>query len=145
MDLSRIKVFKADFPEQAFPSYRSLSQAECEDILKRLYGKLSLQVTQDSVTLDTIIRDRSTQFADDIDENSISVSSMFRGMEIAVPSAVILKWNSWVELTEFSFSDFEKYFGYLFLPGADDLDVFDSTMSWVVSFTHSRAVYFVKF
>lgn len=49
----------------------------------------------------------------------------------------LVNWYRLDEIDEMNMSDFSRYFDDLWYPAADHIDVFDHTISWIVSIDYS--------
>jgi hypothetical protein len=46
---------------------------------------------------------------------------------------VFINWYRYDRIEEIGFFDLDKYFGDIWHPGPDEMDVLDSSLSWIIS------------
>lgn len=63
---------------------------------------------------------------------------------IAPLPELFLNWARFEEVDAFQTADVARYFDDLWYPVADDLDLFDASLSWVVSIRHDGVVSFIR-
>ena len=59
-------------------------------------------------------------------------------------ATVYINWRHFESLDEMAFVALAKYFDDIWYAGADDIDIFDDTLSWVLSVRHDGEVRALK-
>ena len=124
------------------PIVRSIEGSESEAVLCALFR--SWHVT----TLEEFFKKEEQEFVlvdnvnaedDDFDWNKV-----FNRIGIPVPNEVFINFERFNSIDVFLFKDFCKYFGDIWYPAADDIEVFDASFNWIVSVKHYGAVRYAK-
>jgi hypothetical protein len=59
---------------------------------------------------------------------------------ITPQKTVYVNWYRYDEIDEMHFAELAKYFDDIWYPSSDDIDLFDSTFSWLVEIPHYGVV-----
>ena len=128
-----------------FPDYRCLSGTECADLFSRLATRLGLPTTIQGLDLlielsklGVVLPGVSAESDDFVLSRTISDSGI-----VSEPS-VFLNWYRFDNVDQLQLTDLTKYFDDIWYPAADDIDVFDTTLSWVISIRHDGMVFLVR-
>lgn len=71
-------------------------------------------------------------------------NKVFNRIGIPVPNEVFINFERFNSIDVFLFKDFCNYFGDIWYPAADDIEVFDASFNWIVSVKHYGAVHYAK-
>jgi hypothetical protein len=66
----------------------------------------------------------------------IDLLHIFNENEISYSEKIYLNWYRFDRIDEMYVMDVAQYFSDLWYPGADDIDVFDFDLNWIISVTH---------
>lgn len=124
-----------------FPWFRSLAHEETLRLRERLAHALNLPSTTSPLMLATTACNtiaqapRSTTHA-----AGFSLKDTLTSMGITPLPLVYLNWYRFDRIDEMRFDDVNRYFDDLWYPHSDDLDIFDDTLSWLLSIHHTGAL-----
>ena len=145
MENFKIDHFKKDNLGGEFPWHRSLAIYDMDHIRSRLAN--TLQVNSES-NLDLINALYAISLAVDksnAEQDGFSLLELFNNVDISPLEKVYINWYRFDNIDEMRFVDLCEYFEAIWYPGADDIDIFDSTLSWILSVTHNGVVRVAKF
>ena len=108
------------------PIVRSMQGGECEAFFE--------MEEREAVLLDGMNAEN-----DDFNWNRV-----FDSIGIAVPHEVYINFGRFESIDVFLFEDFCNYFDDIWYPVVDDMEVFDATLTWLVSVRHYGAVFYKK-
>jgi len=57
---------------------------------------------------------------------------------------IYINWYQFDDIDLINTSDLNKYFDDIWFPSADDIDLFDESLNWIVSIRHDGNVCFLK-
>jgi len=145
MEKRNIEGFENAFPGKIFPEFRSLGDAEMQSIRATIKRSLSLPETFDKLQLVHAIAER-TKFCEGYDANDecFSLEKFLKEAGISVEAKVFINFRQFDEVDELYFDDVERFFQYMWYPASDDIDIFDNTLSWIVSISHDGEVFLVR-
>ena len=136
--------FTKDNEGVAFPDFETFSSQECRDIRYKLCLRLSLSPESKGVDLALSI-DRLQTCLNDVrtDDASFDLESVLRSIGVTVCNDVFVNWRHFEEIDKMNVQDLSKHFSEIWYPCSDDIDIFDSSLSWVLSINHEGEVRFL--
>ncbi len=137
----KIEYFKADYPDRDIPIDRHLDDAEAEELLHRLNKKFELSPEGDPETLLGTIFSRSEYLMKIDNPGSFVLSKVLTEYKISTET-IYINWSKFNDIDNISIQSFDKYFDYLWYEGADDIELFDTSLNWVVLINHEGYVNF---
>jgi hypothetical protein len=146
MEKRNIDGFKLEHPGQDFPVYRSLSSDETIHLRQRLKGLVGLSNESDDLTLAYRIRSQSKCIAGALnaENKDFNLFATLRNLNINPQEKVYLNFCRFDDIDEMSIIDVSANFRYVWYPVSDDIDIFDSTLAWIVSISHDGEVSLAK-
>lgn len=124
------------------PIVRSIEGSECEAVCRSLFRSWHVN------TLEEFFKKEEQEFVllDDInaEDDDLDWNKVFNSIGIPVPNEVFINFERFNNIDVFLFKDFCKYFGDIWYPAADDIEVFDTSFNWIVSVKHYGAVHYAK-
>jgi hypothetical protein len=148
---SAMEAFKVVLFEQAhagsFPSYRSLAPAEGQALKARVASRFGLPVLAASSATEfaAALTARQTYYPEANAQEEFALLPLFTALAITPQPELFINWANWAtfeELDAFQTTDVAQYFSDLWYPGADDIDLFDASVDWVISIRHDGVVSF---
>lgn len=141
-----MKQFKIDLFEQdsevSFPNYYSLSKGECASIREKLLfifpesrGKKHLSLVEEILLYQKHIEDVNAN------DDFFCLDEVFRNIGIKTNEDVYLNWYQYDEIDRFKLNDLLEFFNVIWYPSSDDLDLFDDSLSWIISIRHDGQVF----
>lgn len=141
METRNIEGFKNAHPGKEFPWYRTLSDEEMREIRARLKDRIGLEGDIDRLDLCQVLATRSKVWhGTDPDSESFSLLDFLSHLGIEPREKLLLNFYRYDDIDEMWLKDVDAYFEYMWYPGSDDIDIFDDTLSWIVSVSHGGDV-----
>lgn len=141
MQTFKIDNFKKEKPGHAFPRFESLGVKETEAVRADLASRLGLPQTVDPLELIRCVGQRARVLRDvDADEASFDIAEALRVEGIRPRPDVYVNWYRFDEIDRMRFDDLAQNFDDVWYPTSDDIDIFDSSFSWILSIDHEGTV-----
>lgn len=132
----KIEVFEIDYPGRAFPWYRELDKPACADVRCRLRRRIGCAAKTPPIELLKMLWQRATPLNLNPSDEAFDPGAALEASGIIPNDMVYLDWSAFTEIYEMRFADFREHVQSLFFPSADDLTVFDDTLTWVLWLLH---------
>ena len=145
MESFKIEHFSRDNPGKSFPKYRLLTTSETDQIHDKLTTILKLENSAEPKKMIAMINDISLELRGvDANDDKFVLMKVFSNLNIQSKEYVYINWYQYDEIDEIDLNDFSKYFNYIWYPSSDDIDIFDSTLSWILCVSHYGNVRFAR-
>jgi hypothetical protein len=136
-----MQLFKIDnFEREAgasFPSFRTLSAGDCESLRQRLAERLGVHPTIDGLDLVRVVAGLEGRALSVVAERpDFDLRKELTAAGIDPPLSVYLNWYRFDNIDEMRFDDLSSHFDDIWYPSTDDLDIFDSSLGWILSVDH---------
>jgi hypothetical protein len=123
-----------------FPDIHSLSAEEREQILTLLKRRLGATSDGDIMTvLHKLDEHQKVVNGASADSDEFDLAQVIP-VPVPVDQVVLVNWYRFDDVDAVKFETLTKYFGDIWYPASDDIDIFDSRVSWVVSVRHDGTV-----
>ena len=139
MEKFKIEFFKEEYGFD-FPLFTHLS----EDNALKLRGELFARFGITNIL--TLVEDISNKqmFLSEIDANSdFKLINTLKCLKIKYLDSLYLNWYKFDNIDAIALKDLDKYFYDIWYPGSDDIDIFDSNLTWIVSIRHDGYISFL--
>jgi hypothetical protein len=141
MDIIKIQDFARDYPGQKFPEYATLPAQLTSHIREKIRERMGLPNTVTDLELVKAVVDRELELPQiNADEKTPDFPALLRENGISPEEKILINWYRFDEIDEMSLSDFSTYFDDLWYPAADHIDIFDYSLSWMLSVAYSGSV-----
>ena len=77
-------------------------------------------------------------------EDNFKLINTLNDLNIKSLKRVFINWYKFDKIDELFIDDLDRYFGDIWFPSADDIDLFDDTLNWIFSMRHDGAISFIK-
>ena len=145
MEKFKVEHFEKAHPGEKFPWYETLSDSELLKVREVLTEKLSLDKSCDPIHLVQCVSSIGIVLENVNALNcSISLTQIFHSEGIRTNETVLVNWYQFDDIDRIRIKDFDKYFNDLWYPSADDIEIFDNTLSWMLSISHSGVVKLIR-
>lgn len=146
MEQRNIEGFENDHPGKKFPAFRSLTGDEMRKIRSVLKERLGLGESVGRLALTKAIADASRNCSEfDVESDTFRLRACLSKLDITPQNKIMINFYRFDDMDELLLEDVDMHFEYMWYPGSDDIDICDSTLSWVVSVSHDGEVSVVKF
>jgi hypothetical protein len=129
----------------SFIPYRPLDSYAAKELCQRLALSLDLDALTTGREVLQVIRDRGVLVEGVSAENeTFDLGQLLAGLRLPLQEKLFLNWYRYDRIDEVGAEDLTAHFSDLWYPSVDDLDIFDRSVSWVLSVSHYGAVQFLK-
>ncbi|TDQ09206.1 hypothetical protein [Pedobacter metabolipauper] len=139
MDDFKISLFENEY-KIPFPVYSVLDELSCHKLKDQISGKYNLNV----LNIEHDLTLKQSFYKDSNAGEGFQLISVLLAIGISPLSEVFINWYQFKRLDEFELKDLDKYFGDIWFPVADDIDLFDKTLEWILSIRHDGCITFCK-
>lgn len=144
MEKFKVDHFERDNPSKKFPWVSCLSVHEAKAITIKLAEKLKLTF-QDNMSFTKAIVELETPVNSfNAEGEGFKLSKVMSFLNIKPQANIYINWYRYDRIDEMLFVDLDKYFNDIWYPGSDDIDILDTSFSWIVSISHDGTIAFVK-
>ena len=142
MEAFKIALFEQEHAGP-FPSYRSLPPVEGRALQARIASRFGLTASRLVGEFERDLASRQTYHQANA-EQEFALLPTFTALGIAPLPELFVNWARFEEVDAFQTADVARYFGDLWYPVADDIDLFDASLSWLVSIRHDGVVSVIR-
>lgn len=137
----KLEHFIKDNPESVFPNYFSLDAGAATEIRRELAAKVNSNSQLADLSLVMTI-DSLGQLCSGINaqNENFSLSKFLSRAGLNNIGDVFVNWYRYDDIDKFNLYELDKYFDYIWYPDADDIDIFDESLSWIVSISHTGQI-----
>jgi len=146
MHASKLELFAVESPTLQFPSYTSLTVAECDEIQSRLASHLQLAGSADGLAIVMALEQAAdpvphmNALDEDFDLNAALAAAGVRELE-----SVLINWHRFDDIDAIGRDDAVRHFLALWYPTAEAIDFFDASCRWVVSIGYEGEIRIANF
>lgn len=139
MEEFKIDLFKKEY-NVTFPAFVHLTEITCANLVERISSKYFL--SSDSLVDELNLK----QFflKDKYVEDDFSLIDTLNHLSINSLSKIYINWHRFNDIDQFNLIDLDKYFHDIWFPSADDIDLFDDSLDWIVSIRHDGCISYIK-
>ncbi|WP_022821926.1 hypothetical protein [Hymenobacter norwichensis] len=139
MEAFKITLFEQEHA-QPFPSYRSLLPTEGRALQARLARQFGLTASHTANEFEFALASRQTYYHEVNAEQDFALLPTLTALGITPLPELFINWARFEEVDTFQTADVAHYFDDLWYPVADNIDLFDASLRWVVSIRHDGVV-----
>tara|TARA_B100001094_G_scaffold278577_1_gene288155 strand:+ start:29 stop:478 length:450 start_codon:yes stop_codon:yes gene_type:complete len=143
MDQIKVNNFRKEYPNRDFPAYRCLDSLEIIELRKSLVAKVDgLEATCSDLDIVRAVDQAQSLVRDFCIGEFFEFESFLEDQNLIAEGTdkIWLNWYRYDDVDELDRKDFSKYFKDLWYEGADDLDIIDPQLAWIVSVGHSGII-----
>ena len=127
-----------------FPPYRPLPPAEGRALQARLARRFGLTASHAAGEFARALSSRQTYYPEANAEQDFALLTTLTALGVAPGPELFTNWARFEEVDAFQTADVARYFDDLWYPVADDIDLFDASLSWLVSFRHDGVISVIR-
>lgn len=139
MESFKKELFKKEYNAD-FPSYDELDFEECIRIKDSIVNKYQIQGRDFDNKLS-----KKQKFFDKLnaEDENFNFLDLIKKLKLKDDGNIYVTWNSFVDIDKFSTENFCKYFDDIWFPIADDIDISNQSLSWIISIRHDGAIHYI--
>jgi len=128
-----------------FPTFKKLSEFECKDIRDKICKMLSIRSDVDKLDIVLKLSKEQILFADfNAKDPTFSILECMLKLNLNFDNNIYLNWFRFDDIDIFNVNDLNHNFDSIWFAGADDIDLFDENLEWILSVRHDGNVYSYK-
>lgn len=137
MEQFKIDQFREENNGVSFPDFKSLSERECEEIRQQVCEALGFPANLVGASLSTQLT-KLQSYVDGVnaENENFELQAIAKSICIGVQEKVFVNWHQFDKIDQLSFENLAKYFSDIWYPSTDDIDIFDSSLLWIISIDH---------
>ncbi|UOE40228.1 hypothetical protein MTP09_09915 [Chryseobacterium suipulveris] len=140
MENFKKELFKKEYGID-FPPYFKISEDKCHEIKYNIIHKFKL--IQDD--FEKSLRKKQLFFnLINAENENFNFCNVLKNIQITIGSRLYVNWDNFQTIDKFSSEDFCKYFNDIWFPSADDIDIFDDKLNWIISIRHDGAIFYIE-
>jgi hypothetical protein len=139
MEEFKILLFESEY-KLSFPGYEVLSTSACEKLINSIAGKHQIDISNFEQQLTSM---QSFYKRTDALEG-FNLLNTLTELKIKPLSKVFLNWYRYEKIDVFKIDDVDNYFYSIWFPSSDDIDLFDESLSWILSIRHDGFIGYIK-
>ena len=141
MEHFKIEHFRKENGGASFPYFESLSKSENEEIRLQVCEALGFPPNLVGALLATQIAQlQSNVEGVDAENEDFDLKALAKSVGISVQEKVFVNWHQFDKIDKLSFENLATFFGDIWYPSSDDIDIFDLSFSWIISITHDGEI-----
>lgn len=131
---------------EAFPSFSPLTQDQCHRILCRLQDLFGLEDKLDSMTIVSELSHHQMACPDtNAESDGFNLQQTLSNLGINPEEDIFINWYRFDDIDRMKYAQLSKCFSDIWYPSADDVDIFDSSLKWILSIRHDGCVFYCTF
>jgi len=143
MEQFKIEVFKKTFKNINFPWFEDLPKASCQKLLDKIIKRIGVTSLSEVIELIRVPSNWSkTSYAA---EDNFNLLKYLNKQNIRPNKFIYINWGHFDQIDKMAINDFSTYFDDIWYQGPDDIDIFDSTLNWILSIDHSGFTKIMRF
>jgi hypothetical protein len=140
----KIRNFEKHHPSKQFPWFEALDSFETTSLREKLSKKLRL-ATHNPLSITKGIDNLGIALKEfRPNESDFTIERVLSHLNIVPSEKVYINWHQYDDIDERRFADLANNFEDIWYPAADDIDIFDSSLCWILSISHDGNVKVAK-
>lgn len=141
MEKHKIEDFKNDFKDQPVPYIKEIENMQKSILKNGIILKFNIKNYRNEFDLMTQISKLMSHFRDEIVYiDDIKLDDILIQLNIASSDKVFLNWDYFQNVDEMYYEDLNRYLLDFWYPGADDLDIIDYNLNWIINIDHNGII-----
>lgn len=140
VDTIKIENFGRANPGRTFPLFRSLGQQEVAQLRELLARRFEISPDDLLGLTRRVVGQAKVLAAQNASESNFDLAVLLESMGVQLESEVLLNWYRFDDVDAMKAQDVADHFGDLWYPGADDLELLDTSGSWLISVAHDGTI-----
>ena len=141
MEDFKIELFKKEY-ESEFPKFKHLNIEDSRFIEDRIIEKFNIINRKNLI--DELCEKQSWIENFNVDEN-FELLNFLNSYSIDFDDEIYINWYKFDNIDKIKIIDLNNYFYDIWYPSADDIDLFDENLNWILTIRHDGSVSLVRF
>ncbi len=135
MDEFKISLFENEY-KKSFPMYTTLTK----DQAHKLMGDITTKYNVDGTNFEVDLASKQTYYTEFDALEDFSLKRTLAALGVKPVGPLYVNWYKFDSVDLFNLDDFDKFFYDIWFEAADDVDLFDETLTWILSIRHDGCV-----
>ncbi len=145
MEEFKIEHFVKENEDTSFPHYETIGSEMCKEMCVRLSHSFGLQTSTFGAQLTfEIAALQLTYDGVNAEDEDFNLKAFVNSIGIKAQKDVFVNWYQFDDIDKIAFDDLSTHFSDIWYPASDDIDVFDSSFSWLLSVSHDGNLQLVE-
>jgi len=144
MEEFKIDIFKHENPGATFPEFRTLSEAECRNLSRRISASVGSPSSSGLQLVLEVARRAPVHLGRVPASETLDIRKVLETHGFACAETVYVNWYRFDVIDAIAEVDLSTHFADIWYPGPDDIDVFDDSFRWIITVVHDGEVRLVK-
>lgn len=141
----KIANFQKEHPGREFPPYRALRAEEAIHVRMRIAALVGVPPDSDPLSLTERLAGAMSEWTEhNAEDKGFELRAVCESLRVQPLQHVYINWGRFDDVNSMEYRDLVDYFDFIWYPGPDEIEVFDSTFAWVVSVDHDGHIRFLK-
>lgn len=140
---NREKLFLEKNPDKPFLVYKKIIGRRASITFETLCSNFDVEAFKENIDAINQVVSKG-KFLKVIDESTFSLNEYFEHIPTKIPDTVFLNYGDMSEFYEVSTESLNFFFDDVYFPGADDIEIFDASCSWLFSINHDNYLLLCK-
>lgn len=145
MDRVKIDNFVRENPDLEFPSITPLGAVETEKIRQMLASRLEIEDPTGLALVNCVDSLGRPVVGVAADQHGFSVLEVLASLGLSFSEYVYINWYRYDQIDAVRLQDLDKHFSDFWYPSVDDMDLFDTSLKWILSVSHFGQLKLLQF
>ena len=139
MQAFKLQHFAAAHPQDAFPSFTTITNEEIERLREHLCQAADIGTATDWGDLYKYLLNQAEHIKtpNAEDESRFNLDAVLKSLGILPDESVYVAWDPRrADVDRMAFADLSRYFDWIWYPASDDIEIFDESFAWLVFVDH---------
>ncbi len=139
MEQFKVELFEEEY-KIPFINYKELRNDECQVLYRKINNIINSRINLTPLKMVCILEEKSKMISNFNANENFNLKECLNFLKIIPNESIYINWYRFDEIDELNFSDFNKFFDDIWFPEVDDINIFDSSLSWILSINHNGVV-----
>lgn len=140
MDNFKLDNFQRSYPDKSFPTVEVVGEEVADALRSKVAVRLGRGASRSGTDLVRDIAAEAEPLPDEDARGRFDLLGVLDGLGLQYSEHVFLNWGQFGELDRIRLRDLGEYFGDIWYPDSDDLDIVDADCNWILSVRHDGVV-----
>ena len=146
MEQIKIDNFAKSHAGITFPLYKTLASDECAALHATVARRIGISSDVDGLRLLKHLYGaaESTDLGEVPDAGDFNVRKLLADSGLECADSLYVNWYRLDDVDLMDVDDLSRWFDDIWYPGSDDIEIFDSSLDWVISVRHDASVVLLR-
>lgn len=145
MELFKVQRYERAFGKGTFPRFREMPPVECSEVRGTIAKAIGVPAESDPLQILKSLAASSRCIPGiNATDSGFRLDEVLEVLGVECSGRAILNWHRFDKMDEMATSDLCHWFGDIWYPSSDDLEVIDGAFRWIIIVEHHGAVSVLK-